>query len=220
VRTPGPLGSTVPGDPSARSYEDFKKAVLERQIHGKVAEGKRYYPAVPDAALQVVEGRFRMRKEAAQSCRALLKAARLGLEQAKEAGESLALGADGIGIQSAYRDFSEDSAAWEKSFRQHYAKTMTERSHLAGGRHGNEALAVMVRRMRKFKAPPGFSNHSNGTAVDFNTTQDRKKLEALTEQKQNWRDSWLHAWLVKHAAQYDFKPLSTEEWHWDHEQAP
>jgi hypothetical protein len=59
--------------------------------------------------------------------------------------------------------------------------------------------------------------HTEGTAVDFNTVHDGKKLEAVTEQGPDWRESWLWAWLVAHAAEYGFKPLSTEEWHWDHE---
>jgi hypothetical protein len=71
--------------------------------------------------------------------------------------------------------------------------------------------------MRGLKAIPGFSNHSKGLAIDFMT--DEKGLGELgpdSNQKKLWQKSWFWAWLTANHATYNFSPLSTEEWHWDH----
>lgn len=59
-------------------------------------------------------------------------------------------------------------------------------------------------------------NHSNGNVVHFQTEQSGTLFQALTEQRAGWRKTWLHSWLIKHAATYRFNPLVTEEWHWDY----
>jgi hypothetical protein len=73
----------------------------------------------------------------------------------------------------------------------------------------------MVTTMISFKAPPGYSNHSNGAAVDFGTMVGAVYLGARSQQRGAWRGSWLHPWLVVHAGTYGFRPLASEEWHWD-----
>lgn len=201
--------STLPG------YSEFKHSVLDGQVRGMLAKGRQYFPAVPDDELQVVEGEHRMRLAAAQNCRALLDAARKALSEARAQSDSHALQVESIGVQSAYRDFSQDSSAWERSFRKHYKKTLADREAALGGVHGDAAQRVLVRRMRKFKAPPGFSNHSNGTAVDFKTVERGTAYVADSNQREGWRATWLHRWLVSNAASFGFEPLSTEEWHWD-----
>jgi LAS superfamily LD-carboxypeptidase LdcB len=84
-----------------------------------------------------------------------------------------------------------------------------------GGPHGEEAVRIMVEYFSPRKAPPGFSNHSNGNAVDFMTIQGGITYTANTSQRVGWRKTWLHAWLLEHANQYGFRPLQSEEWHWD-----
>ena len=39
---------------------------------------------------------------------------------------------------------------------------------------------------------------------------------ANTSQRAGWRRTWLHRWLVPNAERYGFRPLATEEWHWDY----
>jgi hypothetical protein len=74
---------------------------------------------------------------------------------------------------------------------------------------------MMVKRMRKFKAPAGFSRHTSGVAVDFKTTEDNVVLTADSNQNELWKKTWFHKWLVKNAERFKFKPLSTEAWHWE-----
>ena len=86
---------------------------------------------------------------------------------------------------------------------------------MAGGRHGDEALQWFATLLDPIKAPPGFSNHSNGVAVDFSTTQGGVNLGPNTRQRAAWRASWLHPWLVANALTHRFHPLASEEWHWE-----
>lgn len=69
--------------------------------------------------------------------------------------------------------------------------------------------------MAKYKTPPGWSNHSNGMAVDLNTHYAGTVYAASSKQRAGWRTTWLHHWLVANARTHGFHPLSTEEWHWD-----
>lgn len=74
----------------------------------------------------------------------------------------------------------------------------------------------MLLTMLPLKAAPGFSNHSNGTAVDFQTMHGGTDYFANSSQHAGWRATWLHPWLLQNAATYGFKPLASEEWHWDY----
>ena len=73
----------------------------------------------------------------------------------------------------------------------------------------------MVRYFSPRKAPPGFSNHSNGKAVDFTTKEGKVTYTANTSQRAGWRKTWLHGWLLENAEKYGFHPLASEEWLWD-----
>lgn len=193
----------------------FKRDVIAAQITHLLAKGRTFFADVPKAELGKIEGPHKMRKEAAVSCRALLAAARAAHTAAKDAGDVVAAEASGIGIKSAYRTFEEDTAAWEKAFREHYGK-MKKQKKYARDPFGPAALELITAKMISFKAPPGYSNHSNGKAVDFKTTQGIVDYVADSNQREGWRTTWLHQWLVKNASKFDFKPLSTEEWHWDY----
>ena len=63
----------------------------------------------------------------------------------------------------------------------------------------------------KFSAPPGFSEHHTGLAIDINSLE------------QNFKDTKEYAWLKVHAAEYGFEMsfpennnqgLGFEPWHW------
>jgi LAS superfamily LD-carboxypeptidase LdcB len=73
----------------------------------------------------------------------------------------------------------------------------------------------LLAQLRAYKAPPGFSNHTNGNAVDFGTTENGKQHTARKAQKTAPRITWLYRWLVVHASAYGFRQLPTEEWPWD-----
>jgi LAS superfamily LD-carboxypeptidase LdcB len=213
---PGPLGFGAGSAQGPATYLSFKQAVFDRQLANARAAGRPYFPAIPGNELEIVEGHFRMRIAAAQDCRALLAAARAALSTAKAAGQVQAIKVVGFGVRSAYRDYSQDMLAWDSAFKTHYDRTRPDREAAPGGAHGPAAVLLLVREMQKYKAVPGFSNHSNGTAVDFETTEAGVTYAAQSSQRAGWRGTWLHAWLVANANTYGFKPLATEEWHWDH----
>jgi len=50
-------------------------------------------------------------------------------------------------------------------------------------------------------AKPGTSNHGKGSAIDVKNCK---------------KGTPLHNWLVKNASKFNFRPLASESWHWDH----
>jgi len=235
ARIPGPLGvsatsglittpSILPQSAEGRSQADFKHAVLQGQISRKQRQGKTYFDAIPQSQLADLELKLgaqprmlRMRKEAARSCLALLKAARKDLDDARKAEDPVALRTTAIGLCSAYRDYSEDTTAWSNTFDKHYDKpdVRARLREAPGGLYGDAAVRLFVELMSPIKAPPGFSNHSNGKAVDFATTESGRTYGADTSRHAEWRRTWLHPWLVANAGRFNFKALPSEEWHWD-----
>jgi hypothetical protein len=193
---------------------EFKRAVLDGQISHLVRKGRHFFAAVPASELEVIEGRHRMRKSAAGRCRELLVAAREALADGKQQGDPRARNTESIVVHSAYRTMTEDTAAWEKTFRTHYGKAM-KKNLLGDDPLGPGALRYMVKKLIPLKAPPGYSNHSNGAAVDFGTTFGGIYYKADSSTRLEWRETWLHRWLLANAATFGFKPLASEEWHWD-----
>jgi LAS superfamily LD-carboxypeptidase LdcB len=192
------------------SLEQFRRLILETQTRDKLAKGSHQYDDVPADELEVVEGKHRMRRAAASGCRDLLVDARAATESDPEAAQ-----VSEIKIISAYRDIATDRAAWKSAFATYYADTKTRREACADGGHGAAAAKILLAQLRAYKAPPGFSNHTNGNAVDFGTTENGHQLKARKAQKAAWRVTWLYRWLVANAAAYGFQQLPTEEWHWD-----
>jgi LAS superfamily LD-carboxypeptidase LdcB len=195
---------------------EFKRAVLDKQVAHLVRKGRHFFAAVPSSELAVIEDKHRMRKAAAGRCRELLAAAREALAEAKQRGDERARSTESVVIHSAYRTIAEDKAAWENTFRTHYRKAM-KKNRFDDEPLGARALSFMVRTLISYKAPPGYSNHSNGSAVDFGTTFRGFYYKADSSKRIEWRETWLHAWLIQNAATFGFKPLATEEWHWDFE---
>jgi hypothetical protein len=210
------LGASGTHGSTERTLEEFKDAVKAAQISFLEGKGRHKFENVPDGELDKVEGRHRMRAAAAAACRELLKRARKDLEEQRAAKNHKAMQTTAIGVQSAYRNYAEDGAAWRDTFAEFYEDSRPRREALRGGAHGNAAVTMFVAEMIGRKAPPGWSNHSNGMAVDFNTTSEGFPCAAKKKHATRWRRAWLHAWLVENAGAFRFRPLSTEEWHWDY----
>lgn len=207
------------------AYEEFRAKVLAAAILDRFRKGRRRFPNLAAANLSLIENGRMMRPEAAASCIQLLTAARRDLA-AEQMGPPVDLAAKkrqdaarevrSIGIASAYRNYEEETHIWKiDCFPAYYKATAPEREALAEGPHGDEAIGVLVTYFSPRKAPPGFSNHSDGRAVDFTTTQAGTEYTAHGYQRTGWRRTWLHRWLVQHAGKYGFQPLESEEWHWD-----
>ena len=188
---------------------------MQRQIEHLLRKGRHFIAALSASELEVVEGHFKLRKPAAGKCRELLAAAREELEKAKSQGDESARQTADVVIHSAYRDFREDGAAWERAFRKQYRKMLKTKQHAADPL-GAAALRYIAHKMIPLKAPPGFSNHSNGLAVDFGTNVGGVYYGANSDLQEQWRELWLYQWLKKNARRFDFKQLPSEEWHWDY----
>jgi hypothetical protein len=220
-----PAGSVPPIDTAAPEYLDFMARVFDAAVADRVRRGKKQFSDIPSEELMEVENGKVMRKEAAAKCIQLLKDAResLGGEQwgppsnlEAMAAQNHARNVRSIGIASAYRSHAYERRIWAQDcFPKYYKETYARRGDAAGGPHGEAAVQIMVRYFSPRKAPPGFSNHSNGKAVDFTTKEGKLTFTANTSQRAGWRKTWLHAWLVANAPKYGFHPLASEEWHWD-----
>jgi hypothetical protein len=210
---------------SGPDYLDFRDRVLAAAIRDRHRKGRRFFNDISASELSPIEKGKAMRAEAAGKCIELLRAAREDLardqmgppaDSADSAREHLARSVRSIGIGSAYRSHAEERLIWANDcFPKYYRATYGRRMAAQGGPHGEEAVRIMVEYFSPRKAPPGFSNHSNGNAVDFMTIQGGITYTANTSQRVGWRKTWLHAWLLEHANQYGFRPLQSEEWHWD-----
>lgn len=196
--------------------DNFMRRVYEAQVKRAVDAGRKPFPGLREDQLEVVEGRHEMSKDAAEQCKLLLKQARSDLRRRKEEGSREALKVSDIAVYSAYRSVERDAAGWHNAFKKHLKATKNERAALVGGEYGDKAVDMMVTIMRKFKAPPGFSKHTSGVAVDFRTVEDNVTLTANSSKNGLWKKTWFHKWLVKNAGRFKFKPLATEAWHWEH----
>jgi len=66
-------------------------------------------------------------------------------------------------------------------------------------------------------APPGYSNHQAGVAIDF--WQVRVKGHDIHNDTNAdaiglWKTTWFWAWLNQHAGEYGFLDFNKEPWHW------
>lgn len=196
---------------------NFRAKVYEAQLQWALKKKRIFNPSIPDTELEEIEEKKKMHKPAAPDAKALLQKARSDLATQQSAGDPHALRVKKIGVDNAYRGMTSERIAWQNTFAKHYEKTRQERAALKGGEFGGAAVQLLVGMMVNLKAIPGFSNHSKGLAIDFMTVE--RGLGALgpnSDQKQDWQKSWFWSWLKDHAADYNFSPLSTEEWHWDH----
>lgn len=202
----------------------FRKAVYDKQQQISLAQDEeraangeptRFSMGIPDNQLGKVDGKP-IHKAATADANALLSEAHAALDAAKAKGDPLALGCASIGVNNAYRSPETDFDAWQNSFATHYKNTADERKAQVGGPLGPAAVNVLAWELVNFKAIPGFSNHSQGMAMDFQTVQNGKKLGPSSAQKKLWRNSWLYKWLRVNGPQQNFTQLKSEEWHWDH----
>jgi hypothetical protein len=204
---------------------EFRDRVLAAAIADRIRKGRAHFADVPPEGLAPIEHGKVMRTEAAVQCIKLLADARkaLALDQMGPPADveairrqDLARSVRSIGVASAYRTNAQERHIWtDICFPKYYKATQTRRAAAVGGPHGDEAVHIMVAYFSSRKAPPGFSNHSNGNAVDFTTTQGSEIYTANTSQRAGWRRTWLHPWLTQNAGRYRFHCLDSEEWHWD-----
>jgi len=167
-----------------------------------------------------------MGSDAAAAAGRLLAAANADLAKAQQAGDADALRTVRITATSGYRASDHQRKLWLKYFPGYYKRTRAAREGLADGPHSEAAVTYMLKPTGSGGfglggriAAPGYSNHQNGIAIDL--WQERKKGHEVPNDSGNaarkkWHDSWFHGWLKTHAENLRFKPIPTEEWHWEY----
>jgi hypothetical protein len=86
----------------------------------------------------------------------------------------------------------EELKIWQDLFPQYSKETAEKRAAAPGGEHGDKALTILVNHYLGGTAAPGFGNHTNGIAVDFNAVQGGTSLATLRSQNAQWIKSWLY----------------------------
>jgi D-alanyl-D-alanine carboxypeptidase len=198
--------------------EQFKVDLKAMQVKVREAKGKRYLEGLEEGAMKDIPGsvskkkRARMRTDVADQFIVMWN----DLVKAFGARPGGARG-DSIGVASAYRSAREDSGAWERSFPIYEAATRQDRL-ATKDEFGPAALEIIFGFMDGKKAPPGFSGHTHGIAVDLTTTEGGHAwvVKSAYDHQVGWQKTWLYTWLVKHALDYGFYQLKTETWHWEY----
>lgn len=216
-----PFPDSVLSDLDTPEKTEFKKKVYNAHVAAAKAMGRKFNMGLDDADLAKIE-RGRLQKDAAPALASLLAKCREDLKAEQEAGDALAASATAILVGSAYRGAVEELKIWQDLFPQYYKETAEKRAAAPGGEHGDKALTSLVNHYLGGKAAPGFGNHTNGIAVDFNAVQGGTSLATLRSQNAQWIKSWLYLWLAGkdgkpgHAKDFGFTPIATEAWHWEY----
>lgn len=177
--------------------------------------GDKIYGGVPREDLVATENGKQIRRDVSGPLQSLLSAMRADLAAGKPAGDKEVGKATGIHVTSAYRSPETDRDLWDKYFQGYLHKTTAERA-ATGDPFGAEAVKLLVRYIASRKAPPGGSNHSNGTAVDLTIEEGGASIKNSYDNQTAWKKSWQYAWLTANAATFGFKNYPKEAWHWDY----
>ncbi len=172
-------------------------------------------------------------RETALAAGRLLAAANADLRKAQQAGDPDALRTIRLDATSGYRGSQKQRELWLGYFSGkdgYYNSTRAAREKLADGPHSEQAVAYMLTSTEKGGfglggriAAPGYSNHQGGIAIDFR--QKRAKGHYIANRsdrtsRARWRNTWFHGWLGANAANFGFRPIATEEWHWEYRPSP
>jgi hypothetical protein len=192
---------------------DLMRRVFLRQAQAS-CQVRSFVADVPASELAEIEKGITARREAAESCRLLLAAARASL-----AADPAATSVARIGVISGYRSASTQLTNWIRNFPRYYEETRADRTALNGGEFGDAAAALLTRYISVRLASPGFSLHNDGRAVDFLTVESGHTLGADTRagNRTAWRSSWFFQWLTGNANGYGFFQNTSidEPWHWE-----
>jgi LAS superfamily LD-carboxypeptidase LdcB len=207
-----PASELTPCDTDEKT--EFKHKVYEAACQ-RASHTRKYFGGVEPSNLSTVEGSYKMRSDAAEAAKKLLAAVRAELKTQQAAKTADAMKVTVIAITSGYRDPKKDFGLWDKYFEGYYKNTEADRAALAGGPHGPAAVDFLAKYIGKYKAAPGYSNHTQGIAFDITTTEGGKVYTADKKQNAAWEKTWLRKWLLANAGTYGFRKLETEAWHWD-----
>jgi LAS superfamily LD-carboxypeptidase LdcB len=208
----------------------FRDRVLAAHLASKRVQRGAPQRDWPEDALRPVPGTdVSSLPDTAAAAGRLLAAANADLATAQSAGDADALRTIKLSATSGYRGSDHQRELWIRYFSAkggYYDRTQAAREGLAEGPHSEQAVAYMLRRKKAGGfglggriAAPGYSNHQGGIAIDFSQVRHQGHRVANKSDdtaRARWRASWFHHWLKDHAALHGFKPIDTEEWHWEY----
>jgi LAS superfamily LD-carboxypeptidase LdcB len=172
---------------------------------------------VPATNLETVEGDIQMKRDAATAAKKLFAELRATLKRQQAAGDAGATKVKRITLTSGYRDPEYDFGLWDSYYEGYFQETVAIRKAAAGGELGSEAADLLARYIGKYKAAPGFSNHTRGIAMDITTIEGKTQYRAKKKDNAAWENTWLRQWMLANAGRFGFRKLATEAWHWDYE---
>jgi hypothetical protein len=153
-------------------------------------------------------GKF-LRTDVVESFKKLLQDARAACKAAKHDSTRY------VQVAVGYRDALYDLHLWEESFDGFYKANKASLHTGPNGQFDEKAVKTLVKAISPFKAAPGFSNHTQGIAVDFLTVDDKGTLKISHKQEKRWEQSWLYKWLHDHKSETGWDRIPTEAWHWE-----
>jgi subtilisin family serine protease/LAS superfamily LD-carboxypeptidase LdcB len=198
----------------------FREVVLVAHLERSRRRRGAPSPDLSDAELSRVEGTdIRMASVAASHASQLLRAANRALEDARARGDQSVATTQRISAASGYRASAHQARLWRRYFEDYYQQTREARSQLPGGPHSEAAVAYMLDTFRipDKIAAPGYSNHQQGIAIDFQQVMDaghQIRNSTSREAVARWRSTWFYHWLEQNAPGFGFVPYTKEPWHW------
>ncbi|MBZ0235735.1 MAG: M15 family metallopeptidase, partial [Deltaproteobacteria bacterium] len=119
---------------------------------------------------------------------------------------------------SAYRPPEEDFNLWDMGFNNIYLWKIIDwaKKNSPKDPWGDKVLKKAVQLIGERKAPPGGSNHSNGTAIDLKLKYKGTWRGNKYDDQAAWEASYAYKWLLKRCKDFQFKNYSKECWHYDY----
>ena len=152
-------------------------------------------------------------RDAALAARRLLEAFRKDLDaDRKQHGERNML------VYTGYRSSLFQLEIWEHHFPGRYKATAKARARSRGGEHGKAAALLLAQYFGARTAPPGYSLHGRGIAIDFGCiTRDGAWIGSNGSFAKAWKKSFCFRWMKSHAKRFGFRLNESidEPWHWE-----
>jgi LAS superfamily LD-carboxypeptidase LdcB len=157
-------------------------------------------------------------RDAARAARRLLAAARKTFDADRDQH-----GQRNLLVYTGYRSAAFQLEIWEYHFPGRYRATKRARARARGGPHGDAAALLLAQYFGVRTAPPGYSLHNRGLAIDFGCiTRDGHWIGSNGTFVKAWKKSYCFKWMEANAARFGFRPNENidEPWHWEYVGGP
>lgn len=151
--------------------------------------------------------------DAARAGRELLTAARATFD-----GDRKLHGQRNLMVYTGYRSAPFQLEIWEYHFPGRYRETAKARARSPGGPHGAAAALLLAQYYGARTAPPGYSLHGRGIAIDFGcVTRAGDWIGSNGSFVKAWKKSYCFQWMNDNANKFGFRLNESidEPWHWE-----